>query len=187
MCDMYQNCSGALQSGAARLTPKVPPSVVRDSLCLCCRVCPFMLRALHYALAKAHALQPGWLALRVSYGMNGVLLRVRKTLNPELSLHPFAALQPLLGVEDPSAAQGGMLTHFHAVMQSMLARMGSCELSTMCLCRRQTWIRSSPTSGRALHASRPIFCGGSGLWTTTGRRSRELHDGDPHLQPFPSV
>jgi hypothetical protein len=42
-----------------------------------CRVCPFMLRALHYALAKAHALQPSWLALRLSYGMNGVLLRVR--------------------------------------------------------------------------------------------------------------
>lgn len=34
-----------------------------------------MLRALHYALAKAHALQPQWLALRLSYGMNGVLLR----------------------------------------------------------------------------------------------------------------
>lgn len=42
-----------------------------------CRVCPFMLRALHYALAKTHALQPNWLALRLSYGMNGVLLRVR--------------------------------------------------------------------------------------------------------------
>lgn len=41
-----------------------------------------MLRALHYALAKAQALQPGWLALRVSYGMNGVLLRVCKTLKP---------------------------------------------------------------------------------------------------------
>lgn len=27
-----------------------------------------MLRALHYALAKAHAQQPQWLALRISYG-----------------------------------------------------------------------------------------------------------------------
>ena len=35
--------------------------------------------------------------------MNGVLLRVRETLNPEPSLHPFAVLLPLLGVEDPSA------------------------------------------------------------------------------------
>lgn len=39
------------------------------------RVCPFMLRALHYVLAKAHTQQPSWLAIRLSYGMNGVLLR----------------------------------------------------------------------------------------------------------------
>lgn len=80
---------------------------------VCCRVCPFMLRALHYALAKAQALQPGWLALRVSYGMNGVLLRVRRTLHPELSLYLSAARPPLLhGPEDPSVARGGTSTHF---------------------------------------------------------------------------
>jgi hypothetical protein len=69
----------------------------RDAPGHCCRVCPFMLRALHYALAKAQALQPDWLALRVSYGMNGVLLRVHKPLNPRLSLHLSAALPPLAG------------------------------------------------------------------------------------------
>ena len=83
------------RAAPTRLGPTVCLIVVHDALRTRCRVCPFMLRALHYALAKAQALQPGWLALRVSYGMNGVLLRVRKTLNPQLSLHLSAAPPPL--------------------------------------------------------------------------------------------
>lgn len=39
-------------------------------------VCPFALRALHTAAVKANAQREskGWVALRVSYGMNGVLM-----------------------------------------------------------------------------------------------------------------
>lgn len=39
--------------------------------------CQYGLRGLQYALAKANALPHlhNWLALRVSYGMNGVLMR----------------------------------------------------------------------------------------------------------------
>ena len=40
-------------------------------------MCPFALRAVQYAVAKANALPhlASWLAVRVSYGMNGILVR----------------------------------------------------------------------------------------------------------------
>mmetsp|Transcript_8610 Transcript_8610/g.25858 ORF Transcript_8610/g.25858 Transcript_8610/m.25858 type:complete len:641 (+) Transcript_8610:373-2295(+) len=41
------------------------------------RVCPYTIRAVHYALAKLHNQQPNWLALRISYGMNGVVMRTK--------------------------------------------------------------------------------------------------------------
>ena len=37
--------------------------------------CGHFLTALHYALAKAALRVPDWLALRVSYGMNGIVMR----------------------------------------------------------------------------------------------------------------
>ena len=39
-------------------------------------MCPFALRAVQYAVAKANALPhlASWLAVRVSYGMNGVVV-----------------------------------------------------------------------------------------------------------------
>ena len=41
------------------------------------RVCPYMLRAVQYVLLKANTLPDlqQWLGIRVSYGMNGVVLR----------------------------------------------------------------------------------------------------------------
>lgn len=42
-----------------------------------CRVCPYMLRALQYIVRKANTLPTlkNWVGIRISYGMNGVLLR----------------------------------------------------------------------------------------------------------------
>ena len=42
--------------------------------------CPHLLRTLAYAAAKADALEPAWLALRLSYGMNGA--RQRRVAQP---------------------------------------------------------------------------------------------------------
>ena len=57
-----------------------------------CRVCPNALRIIAYAVQKLNAvpmLQP-WLALRVSYGMNGILLRAEHlaSLNAYMRYRP---------------------------------------------------------------------------------------------------
>ena len=39
------------------------------------RTCPHALQALRYALQRADETNPNWLAVRMSYGMNGVLMR----------------------------------------------------------------------------------------------------------------
>ena len=46
-------------------------------MCLSRRVCPHMLRAMQYVLLKANTLPElqQWLGIRLSYGMNGVVLR----------------------------------------------------------------------------------------------------------------
>ncbi|KAK3263399.1 hypothetical protein CYMTET_27790 [Cymbomonas tetramitiformis] len=38
-------------------------------------VCPHFTRALHYVIEKANTVQPDWLSLRVSYGMNGIAMK----------------------------------------------------------------------------------------------------------------
>jgi hypothetical protein len=38
-------------------------------------LCEGGMAAIHYLLAKAHIYQPGWAALRFSYGLNGILLK----------------------------------------------------------------------------------------------------------------
>ena len=46
-------------------------------LLCCCRVCPYTLRALTYAVRKLNTVSGygNWLALRFSYGMNGILVK----------------------------------------------------------------------------------------------------------------
>ena len=39
------------------------------------RVCPYALRVLHYLIGKLNSAATRWSALRVSYGMNGIILR----------------------------------------------------------------------------------------------------------------
>jgi len=38
-------------------------------------VCPHFLRATHYVIEKANLVKPNWLGIRVSYGMNGIIMR----------------------------------------------------------------------------------------------------------------
>mmetsp|Transcript_35408 Transcript_35408/g.59675 ORF Transcript_35408/g.59675 Transcript_35408/m.59675 type:complete len:456 (-) Transcript_35408:522-1889(-) len=38
-------------------------------------VCPHFLRATHYVIEKANHVKPNWLGIRVSYGMNGIVMR----------------------------------------------------------------------------------------------------------------
>jgi len=39
------------------------------------RVCPHFVRATHYVIDKANLQHPSWLAIRVSYGMNGIVMK----------------------------------------------------------------------------------------------------------------
>lgn len=56
-------------------------------------VCPHMIRVIHYALAKLREQQPDWLALRFSYGMNGIMMKSKDI--PNLSRYLRAGMTRL--------------------------------------------------------------------------------------------
>lgn len=42
--------------------------------------CPNTIRALHYMIAKAHTVDPTWITIKLSYGMNGFILKNNEDL-----------------------------------------------------------------------------------------------------------
>lgn len=63
--DLVYTLRRAASSGAKHIF------VMEDDFVLC----PGGLSALHYMISKAYSMDPDWLAMKVSYGFNGILLR----------------------------------------------------------------------------------------------------------------
>lgn len=43
-------------------------------------ICPNTIRALHYMISKSYTVNPEWLTIKLSYGMNGFILHNNKDL-----------------------------------------------------------------------------------------------------------
>ena len=122
-------CTCLLHVSASCLTHVLPSRSTRHVTCkallrvlraAACRVCPYAIRIMGYIVRKLNAVPSTapWLAVRLSYGMNGILLPMRN-LPPLTSYMRWAlrATQLPVGLVRPRILQGSFFTvaeHPHA-------------------------------------------------------------------------